>query len=70
MKRTMKFIGNIDQVLLMTNCKNIKEFAENVKYSHHYISSVLNGNLCTKRLAMKISNYIGLPLQTLFEEET
>lgn len=65
----MKFIGNIDQALLMTNCKNIKEFAENIKYSHHYIAEVFHGKLCTKRLAMKISNYIGLPLQMLFNEE-
>ena len=64
----MKFIGDANQVLIITDCKNIKEFAENIKYSHHYISGIFNGDLCTKRLAMKMSNYIGLPLQMLFKE--
>ena len=66
----MIFIGDKDEIILRSQCKNIKEFSEKINYHSHYLSEVFRGKKkCSRQLALAIAEIANLPLNILFKEE-
>ena len=65
----MIFIGDKDEIIFKSRCKNIKELAEKINYHSHYLSEVFRGKKCSRQLALVIADSANLPISLIFKEE-